>query len=64
MRTLTATQKKELRAWAMANKEKLTGFDMVSKIDSETYVRIERLHPTEIHYRNCERYLEDLRDKL
>ena len=35
-------------------------FDMADKIDSETYEKIEELHPTEIHYQNVNHYLEEL----
>ena len=62
MRTLTAQQKKLLKAWFNENYKGGYKFDMADKIDSETYERIEALHPTEIHYSNVNHFLEDLVD--
>lgn len=60
MRNLTAEQKKALREWFNKNYDGGYKFDMADKIDSETYERIEALHPTEIHYQNVNHYLEEL----
>ena len=60
MRSLTATQKKELKKWFDKNYDGGYMFDMADKIDYDTYQHIEELHPTEIHYQNCNAYLESL----
>ncbi len=60
MRTLTVQQKKLLREWFKKNYDGGCMFDMADKIDSETYEKIEELHPTEIHYQNVNHYLEEL----
>lgn len=63
MRTLTTQQKAQLKAWFKTNYPHKTGhykFDLADKIDSETYERIENLHPTEVHYQNVNNFLEEL----
>ena len=62
-RTLTSEQKRELRKWFDNNYDGGYKFEMVDKIDSETYEHIEMLHPTEIHYQNVNHFLEGLVDK-
>jgi hypothetical protein len=63
MRNLTAQQKKLLREWFNKNYDGGCMFDMGEKIDSETYERIEAIHPTEIHLQNVNHYLEELVNK-
>jgi len=58
-----AQQKKELKIWFKKNYDGGCKFDMADKIDSETYERIEDLHPTEIHYQNVNHFLEELVNK-
>ena len=60
MRNLTRIQKKLLKEWFDKNYGGGSMFDMANEIDSETYNKIEELHPTEIHYQNVNHYLESL----
>mgnify|MGYP001570412596 CR=1 FL=1 len=63
MRTLTKTQKMALKAWFDINYPNATGyckFNLVDKMDADVYERIENIHPTEIHYQNCNNFLEEL----
>jgi hypothetical protein len=59
MRGLTSRQKVELKKWFDKNYDGGYKFDMADKIDSETYNRIEEMHPTEIHYQNVNHFLEE-----
>ena len=63
MRTLTSKQKKLLKEWFVKNYDSGCKFDLADKIDNNTYETIENLHPTEIHYQNVNRFLEELVDR-
>ena len=63
MRNLTGEQKKLLREWFDKYYDGGYKFEMADKIDSDTYEKIENIHPTEIHYQNVNNYLEELVDK-
>ena len=63
MRNLTTQQKKLLREWFTKNYNGGCKFELADKIDSDTYEKIEMLHPTEIHYQNVNHYLETLVEK-
>ena len=63
MRNLTAKQKQLLKEWFNNNYDGGYMFNMADKIDCDTYNEIEKIHPTEIHYQNCNHYLEELASK-
>jgi len=60
MRKLTAKQKSMLRAWFVKNYDGGCKFDLVDKMDAETYNRIDDVNPCEIFHQNANNYLEEL----
>ena len=63
MRTLTAKQKRLLKEWFNKNYNGGCKFNLADKLiddDIDLYDKIEKIHPTEIHYQNVNSFLEEL----
>ena len=60
MRNLTVKQKSLLKDWFNKNYDGGYMFDLVDKIDTDEYERIEKLNPCEVFYHNANNYLQEL----